>query len=386
MHFKSHKLCLAVRCSGIAVAAMAYSAAGHGQSSVTLYGALDTGLFYQSTSAASFSPKAPNLGKLYSLKDAGIYASFWGMKGNEDLGGGYSSHFQLQGAFNTTNGKLGLGDSGAPTSSLFNQVASVGLAGPFGSIDMGRQITSMFWVMRDTDVRNAEYFGSTLISWIGMNSTAGWSGGSTNAPVGSLFESNAIIYKSPNYRGVTGTLEYAPGGVAGDFQANTRESASLEYSNYGLNMAALYYNGHDTNPIPLTAAATGVDNNRMIYVGARYTISGVSMSTSFANGRNPAASNRVNIDMYTAGLGYQFLPKLSVTSGVYYLKDTNNSANRSTMVALAADYSVSQATTLYAEVGHVNNRGDMTQALTYGEPVAPGMSTTAVDFGIRHRF
>jgi hypothetical protein len=43
-------------------------------------------------------------------------------------------------------------------------------------------------------------------------------------------------------------LEYAPDGVAGSIQGNTRESAVLQYDNYGLKLAAIYYNGHDTNP------------------------------------------------------------------------------------------------------------------------------------------
>jgi acyl dehydratase len=37
-------------------------------------------------------------------------------------------------------------------------------------------------------------------------------------------------------------------------------------------------------------------------------------------------------------------------------------------------------------VGYVNNRGTMTQTVTYGQPVAPGMGTTAVMMGLRHYF
>ncbi len=48
--------------------------------------------------------------------------------------------------------------------------------------------------------------------------------------------------------GASLALEYAPGGVAGQLQGGTRESAVFRYSNYGLNLAAVYYNGHDTNP------------------------------------------------------------------------------------------------------------------------------------------
>ncbi|MFM0166801.1 porin, partial [Paraburkholderia sediminicola] len=85
-------------------------------------------------------------------------------------------------------------------------------------------------------------------------------------------------------------------------------------------------------------------------------------------------------------LGYRFAPDFQVTSGIYYLHDANNSANKATEFALGAEYSLSKATTLYAQVGHVNNKGDMTMTIDYGAPVAPGMGTTAVNFGLRHKF
>ena len=72
----------------------AIGGAAQAQSSVTLYGVVDSGLMYQSTSAASFSPASKNLGKLYRFKDAGIYSSNWGMTGTEDIGGGYRVELQ----------------------------------------------------------------------------------------------------------------------------------------------------------------------------------------------------------------------------------------------------------------------------------------------------
>jgi hypothetical protein len=45
-----------------------------------------------------------------------------------------------------------------------------------------------------------------------------------------------------------------------------------------------------------------------------------------------------------------------------------------------------KATMVYGEAGHVNNKGTMTQTIAYGQPVAPGMATTAVMFGVRHTF
>jgi len=381
MKFKSS--CLAVL--------IVFSAAAHAQSSVTLYGVLDAGLLYQSTTAASFQPNARNLGHVYQLKDGGIYSSFWGLKGSEDIGGGYKITFKLQGTFNTTNGKFGLSDTPG-TTALFNQFATIGATGPFGTFDAGRQIIPMIYAMSETDVRGAQYFGSILTAWLGMNQAAGWPGTSTNAPIGALYDSNALVYSSPKFYGASLALEFAPGGNAGQFQGGTRESAVLKYSNYGLNLAAVYYNGHDTNPYPANyptgpaVPATGLANNRFYYFGAMYTISGFSLSASYSVGKNPAKSTTYDFEMISGGLGYQFNPVFKVTSGYYYLKDRNNSANHSSEIAVGAEYSLSKATRAYAQVGYVDNKGTMNQTIVYGTPVAPGVSTTAAMVGIRHTF
>jgi predicted porin len=367
-----------------AIALTTLSGTVYAQSSVTLYGAVDTGLLYQNTSALSYSPAAPNAGHIFKLKDGGIYTSLLGFKGTEDLGGGWKTNFRLQGAFDSTSGKFGLSGT-AGMAAQFNQEASVGLAGPFGSLTMGRQIIPMTYAMAYTDVRQGGYFGSIFTGLVSMNSAAGWPGTSTNAQLGAVFDDNAIVYASPTFGGVTASLEYAPGGVAGQAQGGTRESAVLQYDNYGLKLAAAYYNGHDTNPAP-TTVATGLNNNRFYYAGALYTINGFSFSTSFSNGRNPAHPKTTNFDMISGGLGYRFTPAFGVTSGVYYIKDENNSANKSTEFVLGADYSLSKSTTLYAQVGYVDNKGKMNQSIEYGQPVAPGANTTAAMIGIRKRF
>ncbi|WP_250474945.1 porin [Caballeronia sp. GAFFF1] len=374
-----------------AAALLMFATAAHAQSSVTLYGVLDSGLLYQSTSAATFLPTARNMGHVYQLKDGGIYASFWGLKGSEDLGGGYKINFKLQGSFNSANGRTGLPDTPG-TTAIFNQFATIGASGPFGTFDAGRQIIPMIYAMAETDVRGAQYFGSILTAWLGVNQAAGWPGTSTNAPIGALYDSNALVYTTPKFYGASLALEYAPGGVAGQFQGGTRESAVLKYSNYGLNLSAVYYNGHDTNPYPINYPAapaitpTGQDNNRFYYFGAMYTIDGVSISASYGIGKNPSRSNTVNFEMASGGLGYQFNSRFKVTSGFYYLKDRNNSANHSSEFSLGAEYSVSPRTRAYAQVGYVDNKGTMNQTIIYGAPVAPGVSTTAAMIGIRHVF
>ncbi|MGA7779841.1 MAG: porin [Paraburkholderia sp.] len=368
--------------SGVAVLSV-FAGAVHAQSSVTLYGAIDAGLIYQSTSASSFAPTAHNNGHVFGYKDGGIYSSLWGIRGTEDIGGGYKVNFKLQGVFNSGTGKLGLADTTGGTA-VFNQQTTIGLSGPFGTFDVGRQFTPMTYAMADTDVRGSQFFGSTLTAWLGLNQAAGWAGTNTNVPIGALYDSNALVYQTPKFYGTWAALEYAPGGVAGQIQGGTRESAVLRYSNYGLNLAAVYYNAHDTN---LAAATpTGLDNNRLYYFGAKYIFRGVSVSASYGIGKNPSNLIHADYEMISGGLGYQFSPFFRITSGLYYLKDRNDSANHSIEYAVGAEYSLSKRTTAYAQVGYVANRGTMNQTITYGEPVAPGVSTTAAMIGLRHNF
>ena len=382
-----------------AAALLAFAASAHAQSSVTLYGAVDTGLLWQNTSAANFLPiasKNPNLGHVVRLKDGGIASSVYGLKGTEDIGGGYKINFRLQGSYDSPTGKFSLSDT-PNTPAIFNQVASVGVSGVFGKIDFGRQYAPMAYALVDTDVRGAAFFGSVLTAWLTMNQQSGWTANSTNGSIGALYDSNALVYNSPSFYGFSTALEYAPGGVAGHFQGGTRESAVLKFSNYGLNAAAVYYNGHDASPFTYagtTIPATGVNNNRFVYFGAKYTWKGISVSGSFSNGRNPANPNgnlaagiaSGDFDMWTGGLGYRFSPAFEVTSGIYYVKDEKHNQNQSTSYVLGADYNLSKTTTLYAQGGYVSNRGTMNQTLVYGQPVAVGKNTAAAMVGIRHAF
>ena len=271
----------------IAVAALVgVEGAAHAQSSVTLYGALDTGLLYSSTSAASFSPKALNTGKVYAFKDGGVYSSIWGLKGTEDIGDGYKVHFKLQGSFNSGTGKLGLADAPG-ASAVFNQQTTVGVSGPFGTFDMGRQIAPVIYSMYDTDVRGAQYFGSILTAWLGLNQAAGWPGTSTNGPIGALWDDNALVYqvhRSSTARPSRWSMR--PAASPGQFQGGTRESVVLKYSDYGLNLAAAYYNGHDTN-LSNTTVPTGLDNNRFYYLGAKYTFTIFPCRRHTASARTP---------------------------------------------------------------------------------------------------
>ena len=133
-----------------AAALVGWAGVAHAQSSVTLYGIIDSGMLYQSSSAATFAPNAPNTGKIYRFKDGGIYSSIWGIRGSEDIGGGYKVNFRLQGSFDSGTGKSGLSSTPGATA-MFNQFTTIGVSGPIGTFTAGRQIVPMIYAMADTD-------------------------------------------------------------------------------------------------------------------------------------------------------------------------------------------------------------------------------------------
>ncbi|MBV8633988.1 MAG: porin, partial [Burkholderiaceae bacterium] len=218
------------------------------QSSVTVFGVLDLGILSQTNvanPALGYLPNPGNKGTLLALKDGGEGQSYWGIKGDEDLGGGLKVDFNLQGNFQSNTGVAG-GPNGSGTSSIFNQQANVGLSGSAGSIELGRVVSPIYFAFASTDVRAGSYFGSTLTALVGVNSATGaFSGGNSNGAIGTIYNDNAIVYTTPSYQGLVGKLEYVVGGVAGNSSALRQEAATLTYDANNLRLDALVYNGND---------------------------------------------------------------------------------------------------------------------------------------------
>jgi len=88
----------------IAAAALAFfSGESYAQSSVTLYGVIDTALIYGNNMATG-KPGQGSPG--VEMDSGGTHASRWGLQGTEDLGGGVSAIFRLEDGFSSANGKL----------------------------------------------------------------------------------------------------------------------------------------------------------------------------------------------------------------------------------------------------------------------------------------
>jgi predicted porin len=120
----------------------AFAGVASAQSSVTIYGVIDAGV-YRSNGGSATNPGAPT-NKAWQLSQAA--GSRLGFRGNEDLGGGLSAQFQIEHRFNT--------DTGASSNAThfwqgrsYVQLSSAAA----GRVYLGREYTPTFFIANRSD-------------------------------------------------------------------------------------------------------------------------------------------------------------------------------------------------------------------------------------------
>ncbi|MFL9888619.1 porin [Paraburkholderia agricolaris] len=333
------------------------------QSSVTLYGVTDAGIQFASKTANS---TGQNAGPAHALTDGGNGASLIGIVGTEDLGGGMKAKFDLEGGISVANGSYN-----SSSGSFFGRQAWVGLFGRFGELRLGEQNTPFFLSIYETDPRNYSSFGSAVVPY--ANNVA-FTGG---------VNSNAVLFKSSTVAGFEGSMMLALGGVAGNFQAGRQWSASLKYDNGTLMVNAAIYDGNGGGAV--TPVSTNVEFEGRT-IGVVYRIGSVVAKASFVNYKVAGSSNN---NVYGGGAEYFVTPELDLNSGVWLTSDRNQTSNHSLLVALGANYFLSKQTSLYAQVGVLNNHGAMNTGLSVTDVSLLNEvrgTTIGANTGVRHTF
>jgi len=336
----------------------------HAQSNVTLYGVVDAGFQY-----ASKTPNAQgtgNAGPTYAMTNGGFGPSVFGLQGKEDLGGGLKASFDLESGISTVNGGFS-----SSNGNLWGREAWVGLEGNFGQLRLGEQYSPFFLALLDSDPRHFSTFGSGIVLY------------GDNAAFTGAVNSNALIYNSPKVAGFEGSAMFAPGGVAGDFQAGKQWSASLKYGNGSLMVNASIYDGNTggaATPVPTTLAFIGRT------LGVAYHFGGLTAKASFVNYK---VAGSFNNNVIGGGLDYFALPDLEFNGGVWVTSDRNKTSNNSLMAAIGANYFLSKRTQLYVQFASVDNHGAMNTGLSLTDHSLlnelPG-TTFAANIGIRQTF
>ncbi|MFM0055168.1 porin [Paraburkholderia phytofirmans] len=335
----------------------------HAQGSVTLYGVLDGGLAYFSKTANPATGQ--NERKQFSFLDSGKALSAFGLTGTQDLGGGLKATFRLESGVSMANGAFSNSNGFA-----FGRQAWIALDGRFGQVKAGVQYSPFGLAVYAGDPRQLSPFGSGLVIY-----------GDSVLGTG-VFVSNAVSYTTPQLFGLKGSVMYALGGKAGDFQAGRQYSASLNYQHDDLVVVAGIYSANAGSP-----AQTPVPTDVAFFgrtLGVSYKWGNLTAKASFTNYKTAGWFNN---NVYAAGLDYLVTPSFDLDGGVWFTSDRNDTANHSLLFAMGGQYFLSKATTLYAQVAVVNNQGAMNTGLSaHNAPYGTSGTTTGVNVGIRHMF
>lgn len=199
-----------------------FAGVAQAETSVTLYGIVDTGYGYNQfkyDGPANFNYKSTKSG----LQDGIVNGNRWGMRGSEDLGDGLRAIFQLEAGFNLGTGTHATGDR------MFHRQAFVGLASDsWGTFTMGRQYN-----MAD--------------SFLSVNSTH--SLGDIDKAFGAASQrvDNMFKYVTPDFSGFQAGVGYAANGNvvrdgtdAGSKNRGNYTTAGLQYNNGPIHAAATY--------------------------------------------------------------------------------------------------------------------------------------------------
>lgn len=159
------------------------------------------------------------------LGGGGLTTSFWGLRGKEELGGGYSAVFVLESFFRPNTGQMGRNT----TDGLFSRNAYVGFTTPYGILRFGEQTTHTYL---NQILLNP--FGSSVVfsPLVVQSYTAAYN----NTVVGDTVWANVASYESATYMGLTGTVQYGVSAASGH-QGHDNLGLNLNYENGPLQVA-----------------------------------------------------------------------------------------------------------------------------------------------------
>jgi predicted porin len=377
-----------------AAALLVFAAPVWAENSVTLYGLIDEGVDYTNNVSVNGQGKAD-----YALASGLAQGSRWGLRGEEDLGGGLKAVFALESGFDASNGQLGEGGR------IFGRQAFVGLAqSQFGALTFGRQYDSLVDYLAPLTANGN--WGGTLFSHPYDNDNTD----------NSFRVNNTVKYASPDWNGLTlgGTYSFSN---STQFSNNRQYSIGAQYALGGLQVAGAYLQANragngSAGAIAADDANFTADRVRIFGGGVNYTFGPTTVGLVYTKTDMKDPVSTVYLPAATfSGLGltamkfdnfevngkYQLTPEFFVGAQYVYTDGKFESATGSIKpkyhtVGLMADYSLSKRTDVYLQGAWQRNAGDRTGTLLDGGYLlgTDGPSASANQFAvraaIRHKF
>ena len=356
----------------MSLGAFLFAGIASGQSNVTIYGIVDTGVLYTTNANAAGNSvvKMPGL--------SGEFPSRLGFKGVEDLGDGLQALFVLESGFGVDTGASGQG------SRLFGRQSFVALKNSWGQVSLGRQVNMTFISTAKSDVLGPNLFGIGTIDGYLPNSRSdnaiGYLGTFSGFTVGATY---SLGRDTATAGGPAATN--CGGEVAGNAKACRQTTALLAYDNNAWGVSTSYDIMYGN-----TGAGGGLtssDNSDQRAILSGYFMAGNTKIGGGVIDRRTRAAGNVNTDsdMYFLGVTYPFTPAL-VFDAQYVKLNVKNSDNDTSQIVGRLTYNLSKRTALYTSVGYLKNSGLAALSIDAGGSVGPGKNQFGAMLGIKHLF
>lgn len=354
-----------------------FAGVAQAETSVTLYGLIDTGIGYnrvEMRDSAGDKQKATRVGFIGGVQSG----SRWGLRGSEDLGDGLRAVFVLESGFGSGNGDSLQGGR------LFGRQATVGLASDsWGHFDLGRQTNIASKYFADID----SFGGSFDQANIGMGIS------STNT----VRYDNMAMYQTPSFSGFQFGIGYS-------FNTNDKDITNNNWrtsnNDRALTTGLHYANGPLTVALSYDSINTSNVRNddvtpRVYAIGAAYDFDVVKLSLAYGRTENGwigglnASGMKENFDntvpaievddgfranSYLVGLSAP-IGAASKVFGSWQRVSVNREGETMNVYSLGYTYDLSKRTNLYAYSSYASDY--------YFQN---GAKSTTTGVGVRHRF
>jgi general bacterial porin, GBP family len=394
------KLTASLTVIAVSLITASLSRAALAQSSVTLYGTLDTGIDYISNQKTASGGSAA-----WAMQSGNVSTNRWGLKGTEDLGGGLKAVFDLENGFNVDNGKLSNGGD------EFGRQAWVGISSTtYGTVTLGRQYDSMVDFVAPLSATGSGFGGNIADHPF------------DNDNLNNDFRmNNAVKFRSVNYGGLVVGGAYAFSNASTGFNNNSAYTAGASYDRGPLSLAAAYFQANNPGgvaaPTNTGGALSSSDGDatlvggrqRILGAAARYVVGPATLGAVFtrttlddpseiAQGGAYVAlpGNKLSFDNYELNARYAVTPQLNL-GGSYTFTDgkfdtaTASLSPKWNSFMLQADYSLSKRTDVYLEGVYQHATGAsgvpaLGNASIYTLAASSTGKQAVIAAGLRHRF
>jgi predicted porin len=318
------------------------------QSNISLYGIVDVGVRSSNGLTAANAPAAD---RSIAVSSGVNETSRWGIRGREDLGGGWGALVRLEGGLNADTGATAKSDR------LFDRLAWVGLEMPYGTLSAGRQTNLLSDALITVDPlakRDASFNPNVNVAAL-SNTAFGTHGfGRQYGPSGY----NDNFYRLDNtvkYTVISGPWQaraaWSAGEVAGDNSAGAAHGVALAYQRQDWTVSGASMQFRSRDGLPLDAWT----------LGGAVRVDGWQFKANAArNKADTGAGKQVTQRVLSAGVSRNLATDLLLTTALYSVrrKATGLRDDGFDRAFLYLEKSLSPRTTAYAEADYTTWRGD----------------------------